>query len=102
MQAAGGGWYVLEVSWALVAYEPDILMCKCLPDASFHIVDIYEISLHHVELLQAVGMLRVCNISDMIKDFYGIYWFPLAFIWDNYSRLRWFRVCADTDILAPW
>ncbi len=41
---------------------------KNLHDVALRVINIYEIFADHVELLQAVGMLRICNVSNMLQQ----------------------------------
>lgn len=37
-----------------------------LPEAAFVIVDVNEVFAHHIELLQAVWVLRICDIPYVL------------------------------------
>jgi hypothetical protein len=52
------------------------------------IINSDELLLHHIQLLQAVRVLRVCDITYMLKDLSCIDWLPPIYISSYLLQLR--------------
>lgn len=44
-----------------------VLGC-CTPDAASLVVDSDQVLAHHIELLQRVGVLRVCDVTNVLQS----------------------------------
>jgi hypothetical protein len=58
------------------------------PDPASRVVHVYQLGLHHVELLQAVGVLRVRDVADVLKHLERVYGLALALVQHRHACLR--------------
>lgn len=59
------------------------------PDAPLRIVHVHPCLIHHIQLLQGVGVLRVCDVPDVLKHLPDIYWLPGAICSSRCGDMGW-------------